>query len=55
MTIGVRTRVALPVKIVARVAVAFKLQPEILSSRAVSEWNVVVRNIVEEVDLILLQ
>lgn len=45
------TRITLPVKIVARIAVAFQIQPRLFTRRAVGEWNVIVSNLVEEVDI----
>jgi hypothetical protein len=48
-------RVALPVKVVVGVAVATKIQSSLLISRAVSERNVVIGNILEEVNLLLLK
>jgi hypothetical protein len=35
--------------------VALQLQPRLLPCRAVREWYVIVRNIIEEVDFLLLQ
>ena len=49
------TRIALPVEVLVRLAVATEVQPRLLVGRAVCEWHVVVGNLVEEVDLLLLQ
>ena len=46
------TRVSLPVKVVVGVAMALELLSQILASRAVREWNVVVGNVVEEVNFV---
>lgn len=49
------TRISLPVKVVLGVTVTVAIQSCLLTSRAVSEWYVVVSNVVEEVKLLLLQ
>lgn len=49
------TRVTLPVKIVLGVTVTLQLCPKSLTGRTVREWNVIVGNVVEEVNLLLLQ
>lgn len=51
----VLTRVALPVKVLLGVAVAAEVKTLLLASGAVSEGNVVVGDIVEEVNLLLLE
>lgn len=45
------TRVAVPIKVVLGVAVALVIYPELLVHGAVGEGDVVVRNVVEEVDV----
>lgn len=49
------TRVTLPVKVVIRVAVATEIQTSLLISGAMSERNVIVGDILEEVNLLLLK
>jgi hypothetical protein len=49
------TRIALPVKVVLGIAVAAKIQFGLFTSRTVSEWHVVVGNVVEEMNLFLLE
>jgi len=49
------TRIALPVKVIVRFAVAAEVQPRLLVDRAMREWHMIVGNLVEEVDLLLLQ
>lgn len=49
------TRVALPVKVLLGVAVAAEVKTLLLTSGAVSEGNVVVGDVVEEVNLLLLK
>lgn len=49
------TGVALPVKVVIRVAVATEIQTSLLVSWAVGEGDVVVSNILKEVELLLLK
>lgn len=49
------TRIALPVKVIRWVAVAFQVKPGLFASWAVSEWYMVVGNFVKEVNLLLLQ
>lgn len=49
------TRVTLPVKVVIGVAVATEIQTSLLVGGAVSERNVVVGDILEEVNLLLLK
>lgn len=51
----VLTRVALPVKVLLGVAVAAEVKTLLLTSGAVSEGNVVVGDVVEEVNLLLLE
>lgn len=48
------TRVALPVEVVLRLAGAAKVKSLLLASGAVSEGDMVVGNVVEEVNLLLL-
>jgi hypothetical protein len=48
-------RVTLPVKVVIRVAVATEIQTSLLISGAMSERNVIVGDILEEVNLLLLK
>lgn len=52
---GKLTGIALPVKVVLRIAVAAELSTELLPRRTVSERNMVVGDIVKEVDLVLLE
>ena len=49
------TRIALPVKVVLRVAGTLKIEALLLASGAVSEGNMEVGNIVEEVNLALVK
>jgi hypothetical protein len=49
------TGISLPVKILARIAVAFQVQPHLLTGRAMCEGNVVICNLVEKVNLFLLE
>ena len=50
-----RTRVSLPIKVVLRIAVAFEFESQILSSRTMCKWDMVISNVVEEVNLVLSQ
>jgi len=47
--------VAVPVKVVFGLAVAFEVQSVLLKSWAVGEGNVIIGNIIEEVDFLLLE
>jgi hypothetical protein len=49
------TRVAFPIKVILGVAVAFQVQSGLLASWAVGEWYMVVRNVVEEMNLVLVE
>ena len=49
------TRVACPVEVIARLAVAAKVQPRLFTAWAMGEWNVVVGNLVPEVDFFWLE
>lgn len=49
------TRVALPVKVLRGIAMAFQVKSCLLASWAVGEWDVVVGDFIEEVDFFLLQ
>ncbi len=49
------TRVSFPVEVVIWIAVALELDSQIFTSRAVREWNMVVGNVVEEMDLVLVE
>jgi hypothetical protein len=49
------TRISLPIEVVLRVAVTLQIKSGLLASWAMSEWNVVVGNIVEEMNFFLLQ
>jgi hypothetical protein len=51
----VLTGISLPVKVLLRVAVTFQFQPQLLPSRAMRKWDVVVRNIIKEVDLLFFE
>ena len=46
------TGIALPVKVLLRVAMAAKVNSGLFASGAVREWHVPVRNVVEEVNLV---
>jgi hypothetical protein len=50
-----RTAIILPIKVVAGVAVTFVVEAVAFVGRAVSEWVMVICDIVEEVDLLLFQ
>ena len=52
---GCLTRIALPVKVVLRIAGALQVQLRLLTRWTMREWNVIIRDIVEEVDLVLLE
>jgi hypothetical protein len=54
-SISERTGISLPVEVIIRVAMALELESQILASRTMCEWDMVVGNIVEEVNLVLLQ
>ena len=49
------TRIALPIKVVVRIAMAFQLQSQVLACRAMRKGNVIVSDIIEEVNLLLWQ
>lgn len=49
------TGVSIPVKVVLGIAVALQVQSLLFVGRAMREWNVVVGNVVEKVNLLLLQ
>jgi hypothetical protein len=49
------TGISLPIKVVLWIAMALQIQPCLLASRAVRERDVVIRDIVEEMDLFFLQ
>jgi hypothetical protein len=49
------TGVSLPVKVVLGVAVALQIQAGLLAGWTVSEWDMVVSNVIEEVDFFLLE
>jgi hypothetical protein len=51
----VLTGISFPVKILLRVAVAFQIQPQLFSSGAMREWDVVIRNIIKEVNLLFFE
>jgi len=48
-------RVSLPVEIVLRIASALQIKLSLLSSWAMSEWNMIIGDVVEEVNLLFLQ
>ena len=52
---GERTRIALPVKVLLRVAVTFVLYPLLVAGGTMGERHMVVGNVIEEVDLLFLQ
>lgn len=47
------TRITVKVKVVIRVAVTLVLEPSLLRSWAVSEWDMPVTKVLEEVNLLL--
>jgi hypothetical protein len=49
------TRISFPVKVILGVAVTFQIQPQLISGRAMREWDMVVCDVVEEVDLLLFE
>lgn len=49
------TGISLPIEILTRITVAFQVQPHLLTGRAMCEWNVVVSNLVEKMNLFLLE
>lgn len=50
-----RTRVALPVKVIARITAAFQVQSSLPPRRAMREWYVVIGDVIEEMDFLLLE
>ena len=52
---GSLTGIPFPVEIILRIAVAFQLQSVLFAGGAVREGVMIIRNVIEEVDLFLVQ
>lgn len=51
----VLTRITLPIEVLFGVAVTSQINPGLLPSRAMREWNMPVCNVVEEMDFTLIK
>jgi hypothetical protein len=55
MSTSEHTGISFPVEVVVGIAMALELESQILTSRTMREWDVIVGNIAKEVNLVLLQ